>query len=219
MAAIVAPGVGRFSINGTYGGQPVATVLDLEPVVIEGPTPERLPFLNGVCERLEDCFGTLVDAFNQGLEYTSINYVDLNSADGLVGVYIFDSPLVGNVNGAPMPGNVSCRINKQSSGFERGQRSGRMYMAGVSEEWTGNAGPNVIQSNVVEQVQTAADSFMTQLEEPIEAPDGQEFGARLTVVHTRRPDPDEDPVFAGTTIVTGLGVQARLASQRRRLTL
>ena len=219
MAALIAPDVVRVTFNGTYGGQPVANVFDIIPRVIAGGPPARSAFIEDLLPPLMEAWANYVDFYITAVQYQSLNFVDLNSADGTVGTVDFPVQAQGLVAGSPMPGNVSVRINKSSGGYQRGQRAGRFYMPGCAEEWTGDLGPNTIQNNVRGDLQTASNAFLTAVQAITGEEGGNEWEARMVVVHTSKPDPESDPVYTGRTVVTALAVQARLASQRRRLTL
>lgn len=218
MAPIVAPGIGRFSVNGTYGGQPYTNVWDLGPAVATGPAPDRPTFMALAAARLWEIFAVeFASNFSEILDLTDIAYVDLDSAEGTVGTFTPSAPAGGLVTGQAMPGNVAVRFNKNSGGYTRGQRAGRLYMAGAIDSWT-TTDPNLLVGAVVTILNEASIQLMSDFGTPI--PNGDDsFSLVPKVIHTRRPTPDSDPVFVSATNVTGLGLQTRLASQRRRLTL
>lgn len=218
MAPIVAPGVGRFSVNGNYAGQPYTNVWDIGPAVATGGAPDRPTFMALAAERLWEIFAVDFAAnFSEQLDLTDISYVDLDSTEGTVGTFTPSAPAGGIVTGSTMPGNVAVRFNKNSGGYTRGQRAGRFYMAGAIDSWT-TTDPNLLVGAVVTILNDAATQLMTDFGTPIVNGDDS-FSLVPKVIHTRRPTPDSDPVFVSATNVTGFGLQTRLASQRRRLTL
>lgn len=220
MAAIIAPGIGRFTLNGRTIGQPVATVLDFELTVIEGAAIDRAPWMEGVAEALWDAWvGNVMDQMNNNTFYDNVTYVDLDSATGVVGGYTPSGPAQGGLEGAALPGNVALRVNKGSVGYQRGQRAGRMYLPGLLETDTDGNNANNLTGTRLAAWQTAMTAFLTATEAIEVESLGDVSGASLVVVHTARPAPDEDPEFTGFSNVTALGVQSRVASQRRRLTL
>src|SRR5215204_428167 len=201
MAPIVAPLVARFSLIGTYADRPVATVLDIEPSIVSGVAPDRADFLTLTATRLGTAWNDIVFPMSDRLSYTEVQYVDLDSADGLVGSYTFPSPIEGTGTGDPMPGNVAVRYNKQGGGYSRGQRAGRMYIAGALDGWTGLTQPNNL-TTIDITLQAGADAFMGALDNDIESTDESGvFSPNLVVVHTTRPTPESDPVYSGKTTI------------------
>jgi hypothetical protein len=219
MAPIVAPNIARFSLTGQYADQPVATILDLRPAQITGGPTSREAFLSTMANELLEIWADFIAPFSTALTYSGVNYVDMDSAEGTVGYVGWPVEVTGDDSEAAFPGNVAVRFNKSSTGFQRGQRAGRMYIAGGIENWTLSLSPNTLTGAVQTSLQASADAFMAALDGPFDDGDGGTFSTQLMVVHTTRATPESDPVFSGATVVSSLVIQSRLASQRRRLTL
>lgn len=214
---IVAPGVTRFTVSGTYAGQPVANVLDFRYAAVTGAVPDRPVANQAMAEQIEQAYkdSGMFARLSTQLSYTETSWVDLDSLDGDVGSFTWTSAGTGtNTNG--MPGNVALRLNKTASG-QRGARPGKIYLPGVGENETSGNVNDLTGANITAW-QGIADAFYTALTDTI-AVEADSFAGVLVIVRTRRPSPDADPIYVGYSIVQGLQVQSRLSSQRRRLTL
>lgn len=216
MAPIVAPEVTRFTVNGTYAGQPVANVIDVVYSIVAGSLV-RGPANLAMAERLEDCYkgSGMFARLSTQLSYSSTSWVDISSLDGDVGEYTWAAPGVGS-NTSGMPGNVALRWNKTATG-QRGARPGKMYIPGLGENDT-TTSPNEINTAGLSAWQAIATEFYDLFRDDLVV-DAFTVSPLMVIVRTRRPTPESDPIWVDNSNVTALTVQQRVASQRRRLTL
>lgn len=216
MAAIVAPGVCRFVVHGTYSEQPVINVLDMF-VETTGTIIDRE-------QALFDQAGIIINEWSDSIlphlsnKYSadSVSWVDLDALDASTGERSQTDEETwskfGAITAATMPGNVAYRIEKRTVA-KRGERQGRMYLCGMSEAATSPEQPNEVFSGTQDQINDSLESFLGDINQDDEDPINIQYGSDLVVVHTK------DGVYTGHSKVTGLTCSNRVASQRRRLTL
>lgn len=212
---LVAPGVCRYTVNGTYLGRPVANILDQLIGDNVGPTTRS--------EAIDDTAGDIIDAWSQHVlsfvntGYTALNvsWVDLDNDQGETGSKSSTTdetwPQSGLSDGDPYAASVALLVTKQTSSG-RGQRNGRMFIAGLDESFvTGNS----IEPTVLSGIQTEMDAFTEALTETGVI---ATYTTEPVVVHTRNTGTPADPVieFVSHTPVTSFRAEARVASQRRR---
>lgn len=220
MAPIIAPNVTRFTVSGTYSGQPVANVLDYERVIVSGGPIDVAEWNTVQAGRIAQAY---VDNFggrlSNQLTWEQVDWVDLSSLNGDVGTSVGGTtafPASGASGTSAMPGNVAIRLRKGASG-QRGSRPGSLYLAGVLEAETG-ASPNVLSTGNVDAWTTAGEQFLVDTTSEFSVDNGT-YSANMVIVRTRRPSPGADPVFVESSTVIALTAQSRVASQRRRLTI
>jgi len=212
VAALIAPGVVRYAVNGTYDGHDVVNIVDM-----------RLDTTGSIADRAGAAFdqaGIIINEWKDSMlplmvssyKAVSVSWIDLESEEGSVGERSStDStafPASGSSGGAAMPGNVAARINKNTTAT-RGQRQGRMYLVGVSEAWTQSAEPNTIDSGSTAVINTKLAAFLGDINQSDTSV--FDFGSEMVVVHTK------DGVFTSASVVTTLSIDAYLASQVRRI--
>lgn len=217
---IIAPNVTRFSVVGSFAGQPVVNTIDMNRIIVTGG-PIDVPEWNVNRALL------IATAYNQNFAgrlsnqmlWDRVDWIDLGSIDGDVGSGGLGGggfPSQGAASTSAFPANVSIRLRKVASG-QRGSRPGSMYLAGGLEAET-STNPNELTSSNITAWNTDSAAFLAD----ICADSTFDWGtatARMVIVRTRRPNPEAQPEFVGMSPVQELLVQSRLASQRRRLTL
>jgi hypothetical protein len=222
MAALVAPGICRYTIEGTYAGNPVANVLDMHVDIVGSVTDRN----TALADQAAIIISAWVDEILENLPsvYTAdiIRWVDLNAADGAVGSATLgtgtDFPSSGTSVGDPMPGNVAVRVNKQISA-SRGQRQGRMYLPGITESQTSAGAPNAPSAAYIAALNTDLAAFLAAINQNAGTVPPN-YDSWLSVVHTENTASPGDPpviVFDGFSHVTSLVCDGTLATQRRRL--
>lgn len=214
MPALIAPTICRFAVNGLYGGRPVVNIVDMQ-IDTTGSSLAREDACEAqagiIINEWDDSILTNLESFYKA---ESVSWVDLNSATGSVGLRTSTDTTTFPQNGkksgtAPMPGNVALRVNKNIVAT-RGQRQGRMYLAGASEASTAAGTPNSYDSAQIAVWNTALTSFLGDInQEEIIGPDN--YTSKMVVVHTI------DGVFTNYSDVVGLSCDLVLGSQRRRL--
>lgn len=219
MAALIAPNVTRFTVSGTYAGQPVANVLDYRRTVISGGPLDVAEWNVAQANEISVAYAAnFAGRLSNQLTWEQIDWVDLGSIDGDVGTTaggISAFPSGGSASTSAMPGNVAIRVRKGASGV-RGSRPGSFYLAGVLESETGSS-PNNLQTANQAAWDTAVADFLADTTGDLVLSNGT-FGAEMVIVRTRRPEGGGDPEFVESSTVLTLSVQNRVASQRRRLT-
>lgn len=220
MAALVAPGVVRYTVHGTYATRPVANVLDFllvptAPATRAVDISELAEFV--VQEWIDEILANLVDNYTA----TEISWVDLDTEDGTVGAATagitanFPSSGIGAT--PAMPGNVAYRVDKRVAA-QRGQRQGRMYLVGVPESVTADATPNTVDAASIASINANLADFLDGVN--LTAGETSGWQSTLVVVHTKNltePPAEPDIVFDGTSTVNTLTLDSMLGSQRRRL--
>lgn len=215
MAAITAPGVCRYAVNGSYQNRPVVNIVDLV-----------LSDLGIGIDREEACFNSAGDILNQWSDHIlpnlcdnylalSVSWVDLDSLDGSTGERSSTADNTwsagGEVTSPAMPGNVAFRINKAVTSA-RGLRGGRMYLCGVPESATEDGAPNSVNAGTIAALNSALEAFRSGLEGPEVIGAGpDQYTSSPNVVHTI------GGVYAGRSRITAYTTDGTLGSQRRRL--
>ena len=133
MAAIVAPGIARYSINGTLGGQPVVNVLDINiSDVVNGSRDDAVATCAG--DLINQWADHVLPLVTDEYSFDSVSWVDLDSIDGSTGERSSTDgttlPEVGGDTGACMPGGVALLVRKIGSGGRR-ERNGRASWMGL----------------------------------------------------------------------------------------
>ena len=214
MAAIVAPGVCRFALNGTYAGQPVVNIVDMQ-IDTTGSTEGRGDACFGQAGVLINEFaGSMTANLSNRYEFVSVSWVDLDSLSGTTGertrTDTVTLPVNGGQSSAPAPGNVAFRVAKNTVPT-RGLRQGRMYLAGVPESSTDATDPNTVVNTVAATINADLVAFLNGINQDDGGITG--YTSQMVVVHT------VEGVFESWTEVTGLVLESRVGSQRRRLDL
>lgn len=213
MAALVAPGICRYAINGSYAGRAVVNILDMK-IDTTGSTISRDEAIEAQAELIIDGWTVQVLDYLVVDNYSAneLTWVDLDSLTGSTGAK--SSTAVSNWpdNGLgaqePMPGNVALRVNKRTNAA-RGERQGRMYLCGVAENQTDNANPNALSSAFVTGGNERLADLLTDITKETVGP--SDWSSQLHVVHT------VGGVFQSSSEVVLLEIDGTLGSQRRRL--
>lgn len=213
MAAIVAPGIARYSINGTLDGQPVVNILDLNISDIEsGSREECVAWAAG--DVLNQWADHVLPLVTSEYRFDSVSWVDLDSIDGSTGERSSTDgttlPQPGGDAGACMPGGVSLLVRKIGSGGRR-ERNGRFYIAGISEGVTALGEVNTVNAGFVTIANAAFEALRSGLEGAESSPGfGVNYTSSPNIVHT------VNGVYVGKSRITSMQVDDRLATQRRR---
>ena len=214
---IVAPDVCRYTVHQTMGGRQIANVIDLVVLDQSGGTFDRNDAIHAAA-------GDVLDAWDQyirggqstDLSCESVSYVDLNSADGRTGIVSTTAdttwPSTGGAAGERLPSNVSLLVTKQTAS-SRGSRNGRMYVAGLTEQFVN--GSNVTGSFF----SVLVGDYGNFTEALTETGVVSVYSTFPTVVHTRNVGTSSNPVieYVNNTQITSFAPQQLLATQRRRL--
>lgn len=215
MAAIVANGICRFTVHGTFAGRPVANILDMK-IDTTGSLASRH-------DAIATQGGLIMGAWSEQVldsivvnNYTAtkVSWIDLDSLTGETGERTVGGgrtwPASGNGTISAMPGNVALRINKLTNGG-RGSKNGRMYLCGVAENWTSDEDPNLVSNVNASGVTEAMTQFLQDITMNAGFTNPDFPSSQLHVVHT------QNGAFVNTTEVVSLECDSTLASQRRRL--
>ena len=211
---LVAPLTFRVSMNGTYDSQPIAHVLDFVWSGISGPQPTRAQQGNEICTILGAAWKDTLDQSQSNLiVYNGCTWVDLDSETGATGVYNGGPfPIVGVNTAQPWPGNVAVRLIKTSIG-PRGSRRGSIYLPGGTEALTPASSANTMSGAAYDSLVSRVATFYTDLTATFANSATGSSRVNLVITRTRELE------YLQTSSVTGLAVQTRVASQRRRLDL
>lgn len=219
--ALIAPGIVRYTINGTYSDRPVANIVDVK-IDTTGTSASRSESAFDGAGRIINAWKTRILPLVQGnYIFNSVSWVDMDDEDGSTGTRTSTSttnlPLPGTATGDDMPGSVAALIRKTIAG-RRGFKAGRLYLAGLSEAVTDPAVPNAIIAASVTAITTGMTNFAADVDDSDEIAGVFQVG----VTHTVTPDPTlgdptPQPVYAGWSKSTVWTCDRRLATQRRRL--
>lgn len=220
MAPLIAPGICRYAVHGTYGGRPVVNIIDMRIDSSDGDLTRDEAVLN----QARDILANWEDNFHPLLvnEYvnTQVSWVDLDEPDGSTGIVTSAPghtwPAPANITTPGMPGNVAILVTKVAPGGGRRTRNGRMYLVGCPEANTTDGDPSNISPSTVTDFTNAAEAFSSDVSNTII---GEGYTSNMVVVHTVNEGTPQNPdiVFAGANDVDSLNAQSRLATIRRRL--
>lgn len=219
MATLIVPNVARYAVTGTVAGRVVTNVFDMR-IFNPGATVTR-------AESVEDQAGVFVNQWANDIlpqmvnnySFEQVSWVDLNSADGTVGIRTSTGtetlPQAGGSASQPMPTNVATLVRKLTVS-SRGARKGRTYWYGANELATEDPNINTILAATVTGFQASWNNFFGNINQDAS---GLLFNydSRLCVVHITERDADGHPTAGVSTDVSAFSVQATLATQRRRL--
>lgn len=215
MAALVAPGICRYSVHGSYGGRAVVNIIDMK-LDTTGSVHSRSEAIAAQAKRIIDSWCNEIVGFLLVDNYVAeeLRWIDLDSLSGEVGATSEGNdeefPRAGAGAQSAMPGNVAIRCNKQTSGG-RGTRKGRMYLCGLAENQTDDANPNSMSAAFITGGNERLANLLTQVTAESALPGLLDWTSQWHVIHTI------DGVFDSTSEVTGLTIDPVLGSQRRRL--
>lgn len=208
--ALIAPGICRFTLHGTYVDRPTANIYDMD--INSDVLGDRSV---NIADQAQVLLNEWIDHYRaviaSGYTLTSVSWVDLDSIDGETGDRSDPTsprtmPSAGQASGDNSPGNLAFLVRKNTASA-RGHRSGRTYWAGVSETQSVN---NTVSGAATTAWATANTNFLDGINQDH---DGVfDYDSRLHVVHTNNAGE-----FVSSDEVTSLQLQSRLATQRRRL--
>lgn len=212
--SLIVNGVCRFTVNGNMSGRPWANILDMR-MDTTGTITDRNDAIRDQAGAIVNswCDTILTQQCNSST-FSSVSFVDLDNADGLVGSVTSGAdetlPQVGSVTGDPLPASTSALITK-SIPRRRGHRTGRLYLSGLAEiqQLAGS-----LTAGYQTSIQTAANDFLTRINQ--DNPGIFSYTSNLCVVHITERDADGNPTAGTSEDVTALALQQRLATQRRR---
>lgn len=214
--ALIAPNTYRSTVSGTYAGVGFANVFDWRPVLISGALPPRSEMPGEMTHpNLWSMLAEIVERMSTLLQYTEHSWVDLDDANGPTGTTLFSPVIPGTEGGQAMPANVAGRVLKDATGG-RGDRRGSFFFVGLLEAESPGTNPNVWGPAALSSWQAAINDAFGFFAEPITSASGT-WRPQMVVTRTRSNDSGEAE-YSGTSVVTGLQAQQRMATQRRRLT-
>lgn len=213
----IVPGVARFSLNGSYFGRNTANIIDMR-IDTTGTTTDRADAVEDQAQILiNQWYADLRPRLSDAFTLRNVSWVDLDEADGTTGVATAGSsislPQAGSLSSNRMAGNVAILVRKATTSA-RGQRAGRMYIGGITEDQTDTVNGNNLAAAWVTNWTSSLNSFKSNIEQE-DALDA--FQSNMVVVHITSRDSDGNPATGDATDVSALQVQSLLATQRRRL--
>lgn len=212
MAAIVAPGICRFTVNAVANGRPVANIIDMRVDTTGAAISREQAVFNLAGDIINNWDDHVMTLTTNQYTAQSVSWVDLDAADASVGERSVTSdtswPKVGRATGGTAQGNVAYRVNKVG-GVTRGQRRGRMYLPCVSEDANLGTNGNLVNPTFVGYVNDAMGEFLSGVNDN-EVP-GRDYASYMVVVHLI------GDTFESTSDVEQLICDPTFGSQRRRL--
>lgn len=213
--AFVAPGIIRYSINGTIGGSKTWTnIWDVD--VLADVEEDRGPIALRYAEVLMANYAqNLMLSMSTVIEMTSVGWVDLDSEDGSTGSITSSQddpgPYFGQQSGEAISPQVTGLVTKQCISA-RGRRNGRMFLSGLREE---DVDFDSLDSAYQGTLQTRLNSFLGAVFDPAEI---TVASCQPSVVHTRNTGTDANPVieYVGKSNIQSLVLQGPTSTQRRR---
>lgn len=209
--ALVVPNICRFSLVGFYIDRPWVNIIDMQ-LDTTGTIEDRDDFAYETAGAIIDAWVDNIATYvSESCVLNSVDWTDLNSADGSVGQRIVTSnntlPEAGFVESPALTGNNAALVTKRTA-RSRGTRNGRLYHTGLAENQIidNHLGPGT-QVNL----QGSYNGFLSDINDTGAIP--VNLSRQMVVVHTTGPNPT-----TGTwSAVEELVVESRLATQRRRL--
>ena len=210
MAPIVAPGVCRFTLEGVVIDRPWAMVLDID--IDSGGVGGRDDNIRDQAQvLLNEWIDHIRASVNTNTTLTGVSWTDLDSLTGSTG-FRSDAasprvmPSAGTVSGDSLSGGAAALIHKAGTGG-RGRRGGRIFLTGLAES---QANGNQLAGGTVTSMQAGMALFLSGINQSGATSFGG-YDSQLVVVHA------PGGTFVSFDHVDALVVQARLATQRRRL--
>lgn len=214
------PDVCRFTIHGAWtNSHTVDNVIDMQ-VDTTGSTELRSEAIELIAaDIIQNWQSQVMPVLSDNYSVLSCRWVDLDQEDGTTGEVPPD-PGEPSAGGAANPSSgpqVSYLVKKVTSSA-RGQRSGRLYIAGVLELTHDENG--VLSFGVGETptvLQAGLRTFLENVNQPDPGPDTHQCFMVVVHLDERPPAPAEDNRVGTYTLVSDLVVDPRVATQRRRL--
>lgn len=201
----VLPNVARYTIEGTYLGVPCVNVLDYyNASTVVADRGERV---KADAEQILNIWAArMLPVWTYNYVFEAVSWIDLDSPAGSVGTVtstdITTLPKTGLGGGQPYSGAMTTVVNKDAV-RSRGTRRGRICLAPGPE--SGVVG-NILEPAYQADVQTAVTNFLVETT----LPDATPGYRRMVVIH-------REGLTPAWSEVTGLSVQSRMGTQRRRL--
>lgn len=208
---LVVGGVCRYTIHGLWTNtREVDTIVDMH-IFNRGvaTSREEAVTLQGalVLDRwVADFMPDLANNYSVG----HVSWTDLDTVDGFVGEYEYPGGATGSEAAASTTPNVALLVHKVIGSHTRGQKPGRMYIAGLTEAAVGEDG--VIAGDFAADLNTWRGNVEQEgaLLDP-------SWESKMVVVHGAGGEA-VDGVITGTySTITNLVQDARCATMRRRL--
>lgn len=231
--AFIVPGVCRYTVHGLVDNRPTANVIDYF-IDTTGSWEERADACDKMCGIvLNEVNDSWLPQIVNTWSFLKVSYVDLDQDDGPTGERntsgAITLPKPGTKSGETMPANTSVLVRKVIN-RQRGARVGRIYIAGVPELDTTQPVLNVLESTKMAAWQTKMTAFLGDTNQNNQPFLGGTYNSWMVVSHiTSRGAPKTkttkygpvsypgEPLTGQALKVTGLAVDSRLATQRRRL--
>jgi hypothetical protein len=210
MARIYAQDVIECAIRGVYNGIDVVNVLHFrnDEASVNDSDKARDVLNNWQDHILEMVSNTYTVV---GMDWRSLDPDDNNA-----GTLAPDTakPVTGTHTSAPSSPNVALLVHKRTAGRGRGQRDGRIFLAGVIETIVDGKGD--IEAQYLSPLQTSANEFLSGVNDSGFA---GASGSGMIVLNTTPESrlPGTQPVTLTYRAVTALQVDGKVATQRDRL--
>lgn len=215
--ALVAPGVIRFTLNGTVEGTHTwANIWDVR--ALGSTEQDRADLALRYAGHLLDAWNeTIATLLHNTVVLDNVSWVDLDSEEGSTGEtsvgFETTGPYAGDRTGFVAPVNTAILATKNVTSA-RGRRRGRMYIPGMPEA---EISAGTLNNNYVTDANTQLANFLEEVTDPDEL---STWGSFLpVVVHTENIGTPENPniVYLDDSVITSLRAQSLAATQRRRL--
>lgn len=211
--ALVVGGVCRFTYDMTYGDRDCHNVVDMH-IFDRSVATSRHDAITDQAQILADQWSAdLAEHFPPALTLNAVSWVDLDTETGEIGS--LDVGESGTDNTVCFPGNVAVLVTKNVTS-ERGSRKGRFFVMGYPEASTDSAEVNVLTDSARDAFQDDWDDWLGNVNQD-GAIDPPSYKSNLVVVHITDRDVDGHPSAGVYHTVSGLTVESRLSTQRRRL--
>lgn len=205
MAQLSVDNVVRYTIKGRWSsGRPIVNLMDMH---VEGAAlgSTRDDQIVAVAEDVRNAWQDhIIPNISSSYTMEGVDYLDMNGLNGIVGSVLPDvtRPLVGGQQTDSNAPNVSAVIEKQTGGGRRGEKPGRMFLAGLGDARVDNNG--IILAIWRQQLDEAFQDFLESIDDGGVA----EVPHYPVVVHVKSET---------ATRVTGFVTQPIIGQQRRRL--
>jgi hypothetical protein len=204
----------RFAVKQEMATVPIVNLLDMHIISVGGSA--RADNLFKQAGRIINAWHTNIRTLQSNdLSLKSVDWIDFNSLDGAVGSRSTTDTTSWPANGtgasATFPTFLALRITKALTAV-RGARAGRMFLAGLSEEWSNTDDPQNVSAATLATINTNLAAFLTAINSSGGGID-PDYESHLSVIHRPETVPATNPSHS---TVNNLIAQARLSHQVRR---
>lgn len=215
----IVPEVVRFSLRQEMAGRPATNILDMLITGLSFGTTRSEAIADQAKILWNQWCDDILPRQANNLSLLDLVWLDLDNEDGETGSIATTAAnpatQLGNNASQPLPINTCCLVKRAITG-DRSHRSGRLYVAGYTEDMTTDANMNQWAAGDLAAITSDFGDFLGNINQA-GAVVSPAYTSLLSVVHILTRDDDGHPLTGDSREVTSLTGQLVLATQRRRL--